>query len=287
MYFYIHSVSTGPPGKMNVELTDQLRVSLGKCSAKGGASNLGGQFFLSIHQALDVCWVVPTALTGCDGTLEGGGWDLRGDAGGGAEGPTAQAGGQRVAQGFGDAVVQSLTQQQEVAGFLHLRTTTTNQQIQSSLRFVSTVLRLIVIKTEKPGSHRGGTGWLVLGGSCSSESSSEHLLPWATSCRSSSFSSSHWCSRMRLSPRGRQPAKFSSPRTYATDVSKTFLLLLCMPETRGNNSFFQKNSIPILPQNEWVIHIHGELRFDLKIHGILLVNNNSSPSPQSNSLNFF
>ena len=55
MYFYIHSVSTGPPGKMNVELTDQLRVSLGKCSAKGGASNLGGQFFLSIHQALDVC----------------------------------------------------------------------------------------------------------------------------------------------------------------------------------------------------------------------------------------
>jgi hypothetical protein len=53
-----------------------------------------------------------------------------------------------------------------------------------------------------------------------------------TSCSSSSFSSSHWCSRMRLSPRGRQPARFSSPRTYATEVSKTFLLRLCMPNRR-------------------------------------------------------
>lgn len=34
---------------------------------------------------------------------------------------------------------------------------------------------------------------------------------------------------MRLSPLGLQPARFSSPRTYATDVSRIFLLLRCIP----------------------------------------------------------
>lgn len=120
---------------MKQKLTDQLSPR-GKYPATGRESHLGGQLFLSVHQALNVCGVVATALAGRDGTFKGGGWDLRGDAGGGAEGPTAQAGGQRVAQGFGGAVTKSLTQQQEVASFLHLkRTTLLPQQTQSSLRF--------------------------------------------------------------------------------------------------------------------------------------------------------
>lgn len=103
--------------------------------SRGREPHLGSQLFLSIHQAFNVCGVVATALTGCDGTFKGGGWDLRGDAGGGAEGPTAEAGGQRVAQGCGDAVTKSLTEQQEVAGFLHLRRSTLQpQQTQSSSR---------------------------------------------------------------------------------------------------------------------------------------------------------
>lgn len=57
-------------------------------------SHLGSQLLLSIHQAFDVRGVVAAALAGGDGTFKGGGRDLRGDAGGGAEGPTAEAGGQ-------------------------------------------------------------------------------------------------------------------------------------------------------------------------------------------------
>lgn len=117
--------------------TDRLtHSSLWKRSAKGRDSHLGSQLLLSVHQAFNVCWVIATALTGCDGTFKGGSGDLRGDAGGGAEGPTAEAGGQWVAQGFGDAVTKSLTQQQKVAGFLHLRRSTLlPQQLQSALQF--------------------------------------------------------------------------------------------------------------------------------------------------------
>lgn len=89
--------------------------------ARGRDSHLGSQLLLSVHQAFDVCRVVAAALAGGDGTFKGGGGDLRGDAGGGAEGPAAEAGGQRVTQRSGDAVSKSLTQQQEVARFLHLR----------------------------------------------------------------------------------------------------------------------------------------------------------------------
>lgn len=107
-----------------------------KCPAEGRESHLGGQLLLAVHQAFNVRGVVATALAGRDGTFKGGGWDLRGDAGGGAEGAAAQAGGQRVAQGFGGAVTKSLTQKQEVAGFLHLRRATLlPQQTQSSLQF--------------------------------------------------------------------------------------------------------------------------------------------------------
>lgn len=81
---------------------------------------LGSQLLLSVHQAFNVCRVVAAALAGGDGAFKGGGGDLRGDAGGGAEGPAAEAGGQRVTQRSGDAVTKSLTQQQEVASFLHL-----------------------------------------------------------------------------------------------------------------------------------------------------------------------
>ena len=99
-------------------------------------------------------------------------------------------------------------------------------------------------------------------------------LPPSTSCRSSSFSNSHWCSRMRLSPRGRQPAKFSSTRTYATEVSKIFLLLRCMPEIRESHFFFspQKNPSLILAQKEWIIYTYDILgQLSLKIHGVLLI----------------
>lgn len=95
-----------------------------------------------------------------------------------------------------------------------------------------------------------------------------------TSCRSSSFSSSHWCSRMRLSPRGRQPARFSSPRTYATDVSKIFLLLLCMPKRKKLFFFFsEKNSSPILAQRKLIVHIHGKLGLVSRYMGFWLLIN--------------
>lgn len=98
-------------------------------------AHLGSQLLLSIHQTFNVRGVVATALAGGDGAFKGGGRDLRGDAGGGAEGPAAEAGGQGVTQGFGDAVTKSLTQQQEVASLLHLRRSTQRpQQTQSSLR---------------------------------------------------------------------------------------------------------------------------------------------------------
>jgi hypothetical protein len=47
---------------------------------------------------------------------------------------------------------------------------------------------------------------------------------WRTRSTSSSlvsFSSSHWWSKMRLSPRGLHPCRFSSPRTYVELVSRT------------------------------------------------------------------
>ena len=44
-----------------------------------------------------------------------------------------------------------------------------------------------------------------------------------------SFSSSHWWSTMRESPRGLQPFRFSSPRTYVDDVSSTLRCRLCTP----------------------------------------------------------
>ena len=47
-----------------------------------------------------------------------------------------------------------------------------------------------------------------------------------------SFSSSHWWSRMRESPRGRQPCRFSSPRTYVDDVSRTRRWRLWTPVTQ-------------------------------------------------------
>lgn len=58
-----------------------------------------------------------------------------------------------------------------------------------------------------------------------------------TSCSKLSFSSSHWWSRMRLSLRGLHPARFSSPRTYATEVSSTRLRRRCMPAKRGMNAW--------------------------------------------------
>lgn len=112
-------------------------------------------------------------------------------------------------------------------------------------------------------------------------------LPPSTSCRSSSFSNSHWCSRMRLSPRGRQPAKFSSPRTYATEVSKIFLLLRCMPErkplfffptekpksnfsSKGINNLYIWHTRTVESQDTWGI-----------------IDKNVSLLLQSNCLNFF
>lgn len=84
--------------------------------------HLGGQLLLSIHQALDVGRVVATALTGCDGALEGGAGNLRRDAGGGAEGPAAHAGGQRLAQGLvGRRLCQLLAEQEQVTRLLHLQ----------------------------------------------------------------------------------------------------------------------------------------------------------------------
>lgn len=43
------------------------------------------------------------------------------------------------------------------------------------------------------------------------------------------FSNSHWCSKMRESPLGLQPWRFSSPRTYVDDVSRTLLCRRCKP----------------------------------------------------------
>ena len=100
---------------------DQLTEPQREVLSRDRESHLSSQLFLSIHQAFNVCWVVATAFAGCDGTFKGGGWDLRGDAGGGAEGPAAEAGGQRITQGFRDAVTQSVTEQKKMAGFLHLR----------------------------------------------------------------------------------------------------------------------------------------------------------------------
>lgn len=82
---------------------------------------LSGQLLLTVCQALDVRRVVSAALAGRDGALESGRGDLRRDAGGGAEGPAAQAGGQRVAQGFGRSrLAQLLTEQQQMTRLLHL-----------------------------------------------------------------------------------------------------------------------------------------------------------------------
>lgn len=83
-------------------------------------SYLGGQLFLTIHQALYICWVVATALTGRHSTLKGCGGNLGGNAGGGAEGSTAQTGRQRVTQRLGDAVTKLFTKQKEMPGFFHL-----------------------------------------------------------------------------------------------------------------------------------------------------------------------
>lgn len=82
---------------------------------------LSCQLLLTIHQALNVRRVVSAALAGCDGALKSSRGDLRGDAGGGAEGPAAQAGRQRVTQGFGrNRLTQLLTEQQQMARLLHL-----------------------------------------------------------------------------------------------------------------------------------------------------------------------
>lgn len=81
---------------------------------------LGGQLLLPVHQALDVRGVVAAALAGRHRALEGRGGNLRGNAGGGAEGSTAQAGRQRVTQGLGDAVAKLLTKQKKMSRFFHL-----------------------------------------------------------------------------------------------------------------------------------------------------------------------
>ncbi len=87
-------------------------------------SYFSGQLLLTVYQALDVCGVVSAALTGRDGALKGGGGDLRGDAGGGAEGAAAQTGRQKVAQGFRRSrLTQFLKEQQQVACLLHLTRT--------------------------------------------------------------------------------------------------------------------------------------------------------------------
>lgn len=87
-------------------------------------SYLSGQLLLAVYQALDVCGVVSTALTGRDGALKGGGGHLGGDAGGGAEGAAAQTGRQGAAQGFRRRrLTQFLTEQQQVTCLLHLTRT--------------------------------------------------------------------------------------------------------------------------------------------------------------------
>lgn len=43
------------------------------------------------------------------------------------------------------------------------------------------------------------------------------------------FSNSHWCSKMSESPLGLHPCRFSSPRTYVDDVSRTLLCRRCRP----------------------------------------------------------
>lgn len=94
----------------------------------GVSPHLGGELLLAVHQALDVRRVVAAALTRRDGAFASGAGDLRGDGGGGGQGPRAHAGGQRVAQGLGDGsrshrrrLYQLLPQQEEVTGLLHLR----------------------------------------------------------------------------------------------------------------------------------------------------------------------
>lgn len=71
---------------------------------------LGGQLFLPIHQALNICGVIATALAGRHSTLKCCGRNLGGNASGGAEGSTAQTGRQRVTQRLGDAVTKLFTE---------------------------------------------------------------------------------------------------------------------------------------------------------------------------------
>lgn len=71
---------------------------------------LGGQLFLPIHQALNICGVIATALTGRYSTLKCCGRNLGGNASGGTEGSTAQTGRQRVTQRLGDAVTKLFTE---------------------------------------------------------------------------------------------------------------------------------------------------------------------------------
>lgn len=54
-------------------------------------THLAGELLFAIHQAFNIGGVVSAALAWGDSTFEGGGGDLRGDAGGGAEGPATEA----------------------------------------------------------------------------------------------------------------------------------------------------------------------------------------------------
>lgn len=55
---------------------------------------------------------------------------------------------------------------------------------------------------------------------------------------------------MRLSLRGLQPARFSSPRTYATEVSSTRLRLRCMPEGTAGEERRSSQGLPLNTDEE-------------------------------------
>lgn len=132
---------------------------VGTLSKKEGMLHLCSQLFLSVHQAFDVCWVIATALARCDGAFKGGGGDLRRHTGGGAEGPTAEAGGQWVAQRLGYAVTKSIPKQQEVARFLHLRIGTSLSKIIKCLEHKSLCLYLTDQQAESRGE-KAGVDWV-------------------------------------------------------------------------------------------------------------------------------
>lgn len=71
--------------------------------------------------------------------------------------------------------------------------------------------------------------WLLFLSKPSRSRSNKVCRTRSTSSSLVNFSSSHWWSNMRLSPRGRQPCKFSSPRTYVELVSSTLRCRLCTP----------------------------------------------------------